>query len=157
MSLLLWTVLQWTLGCDPLRPCSSLDIYPGVGFQGYLVALLFVFLRNLYTALHSGYFTTISLTRSFANSFLLSLIFEWWARYLGCFVLAEFWDSQESSLVHGKTPYDLGFWGSTSWYFYLWSWPEFNIYSNFRTSSLSCVNTIFLQGTMASACVPFLS
>ena len=51
--------LQWTLGCMHLfRPSFSLDICPGMGLQGYMVAIFlvfcFFFLRSLYTFLYSG-------------------------------------------------------------------------------------------------------
>ena len=37
MSLLLWTVLQWILGCTyPLGSGFPLDMCPGVGFQGHV-------------------------------------------------------------------------------------------------------------------------
>ena len=47
-------VIQWTLGC--MYPFSShfpLDICLGVRFQGHMVALFLVFLRNLHTVFHS--------------------------------------------------------------------------------------------------------
>ena len=47
--------MQWTLGCIFLfGSCFPLDIYPGMGLQGHMVALFLVFLRSLHTVFHSG-------------------------------------------------------------------------------------------------------
>ena len=50
-------MLLWTLGCTyPFEPCFSPDICPGVGLLDHMLALflVFSFLRNLHTVVHSG-------------------------------------------------------------------------------------------------------
>ena len=39
---------------NPFRSCFSLDICPGVGLQGHMVALFLVFLRSLHTVLQAS-------------------------------------------------------------------------------------------------------
>ena len=55
MAWLLQTVLQWTSRYrHPFELWFSLDICLRMVFGGHMVFLFLVFLRNLYTALHSG-------------------------------------------------------------------------------------------------------
>ena len=48
-------MLQRTFGCMYLFELwFSVDMCPGVGLQDHIVALFFIFLRNLHTVLHNG-------------------------------------------------------------------------------------------------------
>ena len=48
-------MLQWIFGCMYLFELwFSVDMCPGVGLQDHIVALFFIFLRNLHTVLHNG-------------------------------------------------------------------------------------------------------
>ena len=59
MFWLLYTVLQWTSGyIYPFGSCFSPDICPGVGLQGHMVALFFVY-GNICFATFKGYYTMI--------------------------------------------------------------------------------------------------
>ena len=56
MSWLLQIMLQWTLGCMHLfELLFSLNICPGLGLLGHMVAFFLVFLVNLHTDLRSAY------------------------------------------------------------------------------------------------------
>lgn len=61
---------------------------------------------------------------SFATFFTLSLILEWWTRYLEVFHVGSVLGKQKALLVHSGTHYDLRSWMSARWLLYLWGWQS---------------------------------